>query len=223
MPTETQPAVDSAADGNQAPDKSALDATDAETTVIKDGKPVTPETPEEKLFKKGYVDRLRATADNAQKEAKELRTKLDKIESDRLTETGQFKDLYEKEKAERTKVEAQRQEDLAAAEKRFIRAEVKAKAAAAGIQDAEDVALLDFSKFKIDDATGEVEGAAEAVEALKKSKPYLFKGTRAAAVVDAAGKPVPPVESNGTPAPTDALKMSKDAFKTYWDGLGKAK
>ena len=216
MPPETQTAVESAA--GETPE-TVLEHPADQTVTVKDGKTVAPEAPEEKFFKKAYVDTLRNTVDKAQKEAKELRTQLDTIKTAEATATGQFKDLYETEKTKRLEVETARLADVAESNARYIRSEVRAKAAEAGIQDVSDVALIDFTKFKISD-DGEVEGAAEAVEALKKSKPYLFKGTRAAAIVDAAGKIIAPVESSGNPTPKNARDMDANEFKKAWASAG---
>jgi hypothetical protein len=217
-------------------------ADQTDTTVSADGTSVTPDPKDQqvqatdktqhdagdgggedtpKTFKKEYVDRLRSSADNAQKEAKELRAKLEAIEKAKLEETGQFKDLYEKEKAKAAEIEAARQADLSQADQRYIRAEVKAAAAAAGIQDPSDVALLDFSKFKIN-ADGDVEGVTEAITALKASKPYLFKGTRQAAAVDVAGKPIPPV-GGGEGEKKNAMDMTPEEWRKAWANVSKPK
>ena len=60
------------------------------------------------------------------------------------------------------------------ADARVIRAELKTLATtAAGMIDLDGLKLADLSTVKIN-KDGEVEGAAEMMEALKKSKPYLF-------------------------------------------------
>lgn len=56
---------------------------------------------------------------------------------------------------------------------RLIRAELKAHAIKAGIVDLDVLRLMDVSALRMDDA-GDVQGAAEAVEAFKASKPHLF-------------------------------------------------
>lgn len=60
-----------------------------------------------------------------------------------------------------------------AADQRVIRAELKAAAIKAGMVDLDGLKLADLSKVKLDDS-GEVIGADELMEAMKKSKPYLF-------------------------------------------------
>jgi hypothetical protein len=71
---------------------------------------------------------------------------------------------------------AQEAEQRAAA--RIIKAELKAYAIKAGIVDLDALALADLSGVKLND-NGEIEGAEAALDALKKSKPYLFAQTTA--------------------------------------------
>lgn len=65
------------------------------------------------------------------------------------------------------------QEVQSAADQRVIRAELKAAALKAGMVDLDGLKLADLSKVKLN-AEGEVEGADELMEAMKKTKPYLF-------------------------------------------------
>jgi hypothetical protein len=64
-----------------------------------------------------------------------------------------------------------------AADQRVIRAELKAAALKAGMVDLDGLKLADLSGVKLNAETGEVEGAEALMEALKKSKPYLFGAT----------------------------------------------
>jgi hypothetical protein len=111
----------------------------------------------------------------ANAEAKEARLKLEKLEKDRkdaddkaLQEQGKHKELAEKYKAEAEglkKTYAGQRVDF----------ELKFEAQKAGIIDAGDaVRLCDRAGLKLSDDFAAVEGAKEAVEALKKAKPYLF-------------------------------------------------
>lgn len=79
-----------------------------------------------------------------------------------------------------------------AADQRVIRAELKAAAIKAGMVDLDGLKLADLSKVKLN-AEGEVEGADELMEAMKKSKPYLF----GAASSSSTGKP--PKKGEETP------------------------
>lgn len=74
-----------------------------------------------------------------------------------------------------------------AADQRIIRAELKAAALKAGMVDLDGLKLADLSGVKLND-TGEVEGAEALMEALKKSKPYLFGAPSSST----PGSPPPP-------------------------------
>ena len=131
------------------------------------------------------VAHLREQKRSANAEAKEARLKLEKLEKERkdaddkaLQEQGKFKELAEKHKAEA--------EDL---KKMFagqrIDFELRLEAQTAGIIDAGDaVRLCDRAGLKLSDDFATVEGAKEAVEVLKKTKPYLF--------AEAEGEKIPP-------------------------------
>ena len=69
--------------------------------------------------------------------------------------------------------DAKGKEAQTAADQRVIRAELKAAAIKAGMVDLDGLKLADLSKVKLN-AEGEVEGAEDLMEAMKKSKPYLF-------------------------------------------------
>lgn len=90
-----------------------------------------------------------------------------------------------------------------AAEQRIIRSEMKALAIKAGIVDLDGLALADLSKVKFDDK-GDLVGADEAIEALKKSKPYLFG---AASTSSTKGAPKP-----GDKEPIDARNMKPEEY-----------
>lgn len=84
-----------------------------------------------------------------------------------------------------------------AAEQRVIRAELKAEALKAGMVDLDGLKLADLSKIKINDA-GEVEGAAELMEELKKGKPYLFGTTQNSSTPGNPPNPKPPAAKKAT-------------------------
>lgn len=83
-----------------------------------------------------------------------------------------------------------------AAEQRVIRAELKAEALKAGMVDLDGLKLADLSKIKINEA-GEVEGATELMEELKKAKPYLF-GTQSSSTPNTPPNPKPPAAKKAT-------------------------
>jgi len=62
------------------------------------------------------------------------------------------------------------------AQLRIMKAELKAFAVKAGIVDLDGLAFIDMTKVKLTD-DGEIEGADEAIDALRKAKPYLFTKT----------------------------------------------
>ncbi len=97
-----------------------------------------------------------------------------------------------------------------AAQLRVIRAEVKAFAVKAGIVDLDGLQLADLSKITIND-TGEIVGAEEAIEALRKAKPYLF--TKTTSSTEKAPK--------GTQdAPKKATDMTPEEYKAAKKALG---
>jgi len=167
----------------------------------KDGKTTTEGTTEPK---KGEVDptitelqkdpdaiaELLKTKRSANAEAKTLREKLEALDKKKqddekkaLEEQGKFKDLAEKEKGEKAELQKKFSE-------RAITSELKTEAIKAGILNSDDVALADRSSIKVDE-NFTVTGATDAIEALKKSRPYLFKAA------DSTTTPPP-----GAPAPS---------------------
>ncbi len=61
---------------------------------------------------------------------------------------------------------------------RLIRGELKAYAIAAGMVDLDGLKLIDRSAVTVD-AAGEVQGAAQAIDAARRTKPWLFGATNA--------------------------------------------
>ncbi|HVJ54890.1 MAG TPA: hypothetical protein VM689_20690 [Aliidongia sp.] len=118
----------------------------------------------------------------------------------------------------RQKTEAERERDelrttgekriataLKQADERIIRAELKAEALKAGINDPADLKLVDISGLKLGQA-GELEGAADLIAQLRQSKPYLFK---AAAGTSGTGTPPRP----GSRQARNARDMSSSEFR----------
>lgn len=89
-----------------------------------------------------------------------------------------------------------------AANERIVRSELKAVALAAGMIDMDGLKLADLSKVTLKD-DGSLEGAAEAIEALKKAKPYLFGTGNTGSTED------PPPRKDGT---TSAKAMTKEEY-----------
>lgn len=91
------------------------------------------------------------------------------------------------------------------AQTRLIHAELKAEALRAGIIDLDGLKLLDTGALKLD-ASGEVEGGAQAVAALKRAKPWLF----GAASSSSPAKP-PPAQA---PRQKLATEMTDEEYRT---------
>jgi hypothetical protein len=70
-------------------------------------------------------------------------------------------------------LERELRETTAEAERRLIRAELKAEAVRAGMVDLDGLKLLDLSAVRLG-AGGEVEGAAALMSQLRRGKPWLF-------------------------------------------------
>jgi hypothetical protein len=96
----------------------------------------------------------------------------------------------QKSEAERRVGEAERHagEVQKAADERVIRAELKAEAVKAGINDPADLKLVDIAGLVLGEA-GEVEGAAQLVAELRQAKPYLFKSGGGTSGTDTPPRP----------------------------------
>jgi len=119
----------------------------------------TKKLPTPEVFSREYVHELR-------EENKSWRTKHSESETARKT-------AEDAAKAADTTSQGKIKEVQTAADQRVIRAELKAAALKAGMVDLDGLKLADLTKVKLNDA-GEVEGADELMEAMKKAKPYLF-------------------------------------------------
>lgn len=138
--------------------------------------------------------RLKASEqENLRKEADALVAQVKKEAEDVI------KAADEKLKVEKLALES-------AANERVIRAEVRAAAIKAGINNPDDVKLADLSALKLDEK-GEVVGVDELMAKLKEAKPYLFgDSVRGTSNPAAPPKPTPP---NGKAA----LAMSDAEWK----------
>jgi hypothetical protein len=162
---EEQDALDKAAADKKAAEEVGKKPDAVLTELMKDP---------EKLA--AYFDHQTEAKRKANEEAKASRLKLEEYEkADRarqeaaLQEQGKFKELAEKHKAEAEQAKA----NLAAT---LIDFRVEIEAIQAGAIDAEDVKrLIDRSAVKLAADGKSIEGAKEAVDALKASKPHLFK------------------------------------------------
>ena len=148
-----------------------------------------PRTPEPEVFSKEYVRELRHENAGYRLKAQEMERKAAEA-AEAATKAQQA-------------AEAKAAEREAAANARVIKAELKAHAIKAGIVDLDGLALADLSGVKFNDK-GEIEGAEAAIEALKKSKPYLFAQTTASTQQAPRG---------GDPKPKSARDLSPEEFK----------
>lgn len=153
--------------------------------------PAAPRAPEPETFSKDYVRELREENKGWRLKASEQEAAAKKA----------------KEDADKAVAEANGKvtDAATAAEKRVIRAELKAEALKAGMIDLDGLQLADLSGVKLDDK-GEVVGGAEAIEALKKAKPYLFG---AASTSSTKTTPPKPGDSQGK----KATEMTPEEYK----------
>lgn len=98
-----------------------------------------------------------------------------------------------------------------AANERIIRAELKAVAVKAGMVDLDGLKLADLSKVTLDDQ-GEVQGAAELMEALKAEKPYLFGATSNSSTPEKTPKPKPAETKKATEMDDKEYAAAKKAL-----------
>ena len=160
--------------------------------------PVVAPPPEPQTFSVEYVKELRA-------ESKGYRLKL--------AETEAQKKAADEAVAKATAdADAKIKDANTAAERRIIRAELKAFAVKAGMVDLDGLQLMDLSKLKLNDA-GEVEGAEALLAAFKLAKPYLF-GTESTS----STAPVPPANVN---TPKSAKDMTPEEFAAAKRALGR--
>lgn len=149
-------------------------------------------------FSREYVKELR-------EENKGWRLKASQLERER----DEHKTAAERAAAE---AEGKVKEAHTAAEQRVIRAELKAEALKAGMVDLDGLKLADLSKVKINDA-GEVEGATELMEELKKAKPYLFGTTQNSSTPGNPPNPKPPAAKKATEMTEEEYAAARRQFK----------
>lgn len=220
-PEEQAAAAAKAAEAEAAAAKAKADADAAKAAEAEAAKAkAEAEANAKKTYDHEYVERLRREKAAAEATANEHAKKLaehDKAKADAeaaaAKQRGEYEKLYEKEKADRAA-------DTARINARLVDAELKARAAAAGMVDPADaLALIDRSKVTISEA-GEVADTAAMFEALKTSKPYLFKG----ATTESGQKGGTAAPLSGTGASgvkVDAFALPKEEFDRAWASLGK--
>lgn len=205
------------ADGDEAPVTPATPATPASADAGAAAAAATAaaSTPEEKTFAREYVEKLRRSNAELEKNYRELKVKQDTAEAKVLEDEKRFRELYEKSQSERDAEKRQFMDELTARDKRAVMGEVRAAATSSGIIDAADIKLLDMDNFKLED-DGTVAGLTEAMADLKKRKPYLFNDTKV--TVDKANKEkaIAPADKGGDPEAKNWMTASDDDFKAAW-------
>lgn len=171
-----------------------------------------PEPGNEPIHNKKYLDELREEnrkrRENEEKLAKErdeLQKFKEETEAQKLKDEKKFEELANKEKAAREKAEKDAAEKVTAYERRAIKAEVKSLAIAAGLEDPDDVELIDLSSIKYED--DKIVGADAVVEEFKKAKPHKFtddKSKRGRGGLSTGGNPDP----GGKKGEVDFRKMT---------------
>lgn len=169
----------------------------------------------EETISKKYAEELRRENqkfregfENSQKELAELKKFREDTEVDKLKSEKKFEELADKERKAREKAEHDAADRVSAYERRAVKAEVKALALAAGIEDPDDVELIDLSAIKFEN--DKIVGAEKVVEDFKKAKPHKFKSDqqqrgRGGLGTDNPGK-------GGNAGEVDARKMPQADF-----------
>ena len=149
---------------------------------------------------------------SANAQAKDLRLELKKLkdaqdlkDQDDLKEKGKFEELSKK-------LEAESASNAKKAESRMILNELQVQAIALGIRNSKDVKLASLTGVSFDSDTYEVTGAKDAVEALKKESPYLFKDKKKDDDDDDSDNDDPAHEENKSKMKSNITKF--DAAKT---------
>lgn len=146
--------------------------------------------PQPETFSREYVTELRRENATYRSKANEAAKKAEEAEAAAKKATEE--------------AEAKTKDADAKANERIIRAELKAAALKAGMVDLDGLKLADLSSVKLNEA-GEVEGADALMDALKKSKPFLFKETTSTS------------STNKTPdKKEDTPKSAKDMNDAEW-------
>lgn len=149
--------------------------------------------------------------------SKETVTPASKLSDSDIKWRAKYKDT--KEELETAKIQADKErKELASKvestakergmiEQKWVEAEMKAEAIAAGLKDLELTKLIDTSTVKVND--GKIEGLKEAIEAFKTRKPEYFGSDKKSSSSSNAGMP----NSGGNVATKNAWDMDKKEFQ----------
>lgn len=89
-------------------------------------------------------------------------------------------------------------------ENRIVQAELRAEAVRAGIVDMDGLKLADVTRARLN-GSGEVEGAADVIAQLRRSKPWLFAGASSSSAAS-----VPPAQA---PRQKRAMEMDDSEWR----------
>ncbi len=150
------------------------DTTEKTEPEVKDGKVVV----DAEIFHAYKTDmhkykeernQLREQVAGLEKKINEFSDKDKKIKEDSLKEQQKFKELAELKEKELVDMKTLFNQQK-------IDSALKTKALQLGINDPNDIKLIDTSKVVFNE-NGEIDGVDEVLNNLKTAKPYLFKGT----------------------------------------------
>lgn len=153
-------------------------------------------SPQPETFSKEYVRELREENKGYRLKAHEAERKAQEAE-ERIKKASEEADA---------KIAEANKSAKEAANDRVIRAELRTAALKAGMVDLDGLKLADLSKVKLNEETGEVEGADDLMKELKEAKPYLFQSSANTSNPD---KPPPKKQDS----PKKATEMSNEEWE----------
>ncbi len=156
-------------------------------------------------FSAQYVAELRAENEKLRKTLSERDSSVEESRKAVETMKKEHKDALDAERA--------------AFRNKLLLREVQSALVSDGFIDKDIASLLapkvvEEGKLSMDDKDA-ITGLKEAVEALKKSKPELFRTMQATSAQSGSAQPAP-----GQAAPVDALKLSDAEFSKLMSGMG---
>ena len=212
MTTEEQEAADKAAEDKAVTDKAAADAKAAAAS---------------KTYSQEHMDKVRREAAEARVEAKALREEKEAAEVERQKKNGEYEKLARDAEAKTLRAE-KRIADLEASTKvRLFSVELRSAAIAAGIDDIDDVKLIDVGNVSELDDEELTQHAESLVKKFKAAKPKKFQketivddeNVERLSNVRAKPKSTPVTNNGNKPAAKDAKDMTKLEFDAAWAAL----
>jgi vacuolar-type H+-ATPase subunit I/STV1 len=149
----------------------------------------------------------RALLRETQAERETLKNQLEETKTKELEEAGQYKTLYEQERAAKETL-------IQESNKRITRAELRAHAINEGIIDPEIADLIPIDKVTVD-AAGNIVGVVETIASYKLAKPNLFKSAQAQAA------PAPVAKATGSAAPEPGAQPTAQSTASDRDRIKK--